>query len=169
MPSDLVLAILAYGHVLSAVSWLGGGMLTAMVIGPNLRNLAPPAALEFNVKILPKLLRFVQIAILSTFVFGILLLYVFRDGDFSWLMNSNQGYILSAGILVALVTGAFGFSFVIPSFKKVVKFSSEALQTGKPPSPEMMKYGTRARVGSLLGVLMLLFVLAMMVISGFLY
>jgi len=144
-------------------------LLTAFVIGPNLRSLAPAAALEFNVKVLPKLLRFVQVAIATTFLFGFLLLYFFRDGDFSWLMNSTQGYILSAGILVALLTGAFAFSLVIPSFKKVVSLSSAAIQSGQPPPPEMRKYGNRARIGSIAGVFLLLFVLAMMVISGFLF
>ena len=169
MPSDTIIAILAYGHVLSAVSWLGGGILTAFVIGPNLRNLAPAAALEFNAKVLPKLVRFVQIALGSTLLFGLLLLYEFGDGDFSWLTNSDQGYILSAGILVGLITAIFAVSVVIPSFKKVSKFASAALQSGQPPAPEMMKYGKRARLGSMAGVFLLLFVLAMMVVSGFLY
>ena len=169
MPSDVVIGILAYGHVLSAIMWLGGGLLTGFVIGPSLRGIAPSAALEFNAKVLPKIIRFVQAALGLTFLFGLLLLYSFRDGDLSWLMNSTQGYVLSAGILVALLTGVFAMAYVIPAFKKVGALSSAALQSGQPPAPEMAKYGKRARLGSMAGVFLLLFVLAMMVISGFLF
>jgi uncharacterized membrane protein len=155
--------------VLSAIMWLGGGLLTGFVIGPSLRSMSPPAALEFNAKVLPKIIRFVQMAVVSTYLFGILLLYFFQDGDMSWLMNSTQGYIISTGILLAVVAGILGLLVVIPAFNKVSKLSSEAIQSGKPPAPEMMKYGQRARMGSMAAVLLLLVVLVMMVTSGFAY
>jgi len=169
LPNTDLLVILGYGHVLSAIMWLGGGLLTAFVIGPSLRSISPPASLEFNAKVLPKIVGFVRMAVISTYVFGILLLYFFQDGDMSWLMNSTQGYIISTGVLLALVAGILGLAYVIPSFNKVSKLSSEALQSGKPPSPDMMKYGKRARMGSMTAVVLLLVVLAMMVISGFAY
>jgi uncharacterized membrane protein len=147
--------------------WLGGGLLTGFVIGPSLRSMSPPASLEFNAKVLPKIIRFVEMAVISTYAFGILLLYFFQDGDMSWLMNSTQGYIISTGVLLAVVAGILGFAYTIPSFNRISKLSSEAIQSGKPPSPEMMKYGKRARIGSMTGVVLLLIVLAMMVISGF--
>jgi len=167
LPSAILITVLGYGHVLSAIMWLGGGLLTAFVIGPSLRSMSPPASLEFNAKVLPKIVRFVRMAVVSTFAFGILLLYFFQDGDMSWLMNSTQGYVISAGVLLALVAGILGFAFVIPSFNSVSRLSAEALQSGKPPATEMMRYGKRARVGSMAVVFLLLIVLAMMVISGF--
>ncbi len=167
MPSDVLITILGYGHVLSAILWLGGGLLTAFVIGPSLRSLSPPTALEFNAKMVPKIVGFIRMAVVSTYVFGILLLYFFKDGDLSWLMNSTQGYVISAGILIALVAGILGLGVVVPAFNMVSKLSGEALQSGKPPAPEMMKYGKRARLGSMAAVLLLLVVLAMMVTSGF--
>ena len=123
--------------------------------------------MEFNAKVLPKIIRFIEMAVISTYVFGILLLYFFNDGDMSWLMNSTQGYVISTGVLLALVAGILGFVYVIPAFNKVAKLSSEALQSGKPPAAEMMKYGMRARMGSMGAVFLLLIVLAMMVTSGF--
>jgi uncharacterized membrane protein len=167
LPSAVLLTILGYGHVLSAIMWLGGGLLTGFVIGPSLRSMSPPASLEFNAKVLPKIVRFVRMAVVSTYVFGVLLLYFFNDGDMSWLMNSTQGYVISAGILVALVAGILGLAYVVPAFNMVSKLSSEALQSGKPPAPEMMNYGKKARMGSMTVVVLLLIVLAMMVISGF--
>ena len=141
--------------------------MTAFVIGPSLRSMSPPASLEFNAKVLPKIVGFVRMAVVSTYLFGVLLLYFFNDGDMSWLMNSTQGYIISAGVLIALVAGILGLAHTIPSFNKVSKLSAEALASGKPPAPEMMDYGKRARTGSMAAVFLLLIVLAMMVISGF--
>ena len=167
MPSAVLITVLGYGHVLSAIMWLGGGLLTGFVIGPSLRSMSPPASLEFNAKVLPKIVGFVRMAGVSTYAFGVHLLSFFLDGDLSWLMNSTQGFFISTGVLLALVAGIVGFGYVIPAFNRVSKLSSEALQAGKPPAPEMMSYGKRARTGSLATVFLLLVVLAMMVISGF--
>lgn len=169
MPSAVLITVLGFGHVLSAVMWLGSGLLTGFVIGPALRSMNPAAALEFNAKVIPKITGFIRMSVVSTYVFGILLLYFFQDGDVSWLMNSTQGYVISAGVFLALVAGILGFGYVIPAFGKVSKLSAEALQSGKPPAPDMMNYGRRARVGSMAAVFLLLIVLAMMVISGFAY
>lgn len=169
LPSALLITVLGFGHVLSAVMWLGGGLLTGFVIGPSLRNMSPPASLEFNAKVLPKIVGFVRMAVVSTYVFGVLLLYFLYDGDMSWLTNSAQGYVISTGVLFALVAGVLGFAYVIPSFNKVSKLSAEALASGKPPAPEMMNFGKRARTGSVATLLLLLVVLAMMVTSGFAY
>ncbi|HYC26539.1 MAG TPA: hypothetical protein VEB67_00785 [Nitrososphaerales archaeon] len=167
MASDVVVTVLAFGHILFAMGWLGGGLLTAFGIGPSLRKLAPPAAMEFNAKVIPRMVRFIEVSIGLTFLFGLGLLYTSFNGDFSFLMNSTQGYVLSTGILLALVAGAVGFSVVAPSFRRVSRLSAAAIESGQPPSPEMMKYAKRAAKGSMVGAVLLLLVLLMMVTSGF--
>jgi uncharacterized membrane protein len=129
--SQILIDILGYGHVLSAIGWLGGGILTTFVIGPNVRNLAPAASLEFNAKILPRIVRFVQAMIGSTFVFGLLLLYFIHDGDFSWLSSTSQGYEILTGIILALATAAVVFSVTFPSFRKVSSIANGVLQGGE--------------------------------------
>ncbi len=168
MPSALV-DVLAYGHIISAMMWLGGGILTSFVVGPNVRKMAPPAALEFNAKVLPRMVRFVQAAIGSTLLFGALLVYFLYDGSLSWLTASNQGYAIMTGMTLALITAAVAFSVVLPSFKKVGNFASEALAAGKPPAPEMMKYALRAKRYSVVALVLLLTTLSMMVAAGFNY
>jgi uncharacterized membrane protein len=168
MASAALLSLLAYGHILSAMGWLGGGILTAFVLGPNLRKLPPAASLEFNAKVLSPIVSFVQIMVVTTFVFGLLLLDAFYDGNFSPLMKSSQGMELMAGVALALAAAAVAFSFTFPSFKRVVKIARGMLQAGpQPPPPELMKYAKRARVGSMVGLLLLLVVLATMVSAGF--
>ena len=168
MVSSALLTILAFGHVLSAMGWLGGGILTTFVLGPNLRKLPPAAALEFNAKVLPPIIRFVQVMIVATFLFGVFLLYAFYDGNFSTLSTTSQGMELEAGVLLALAAAGVAFSLTVPSFNRIIKIAKGLLQGGqRPPPPELMKYAKRARTGSLVGVSLLLVVLAMMVSAGF--
>jgi uncharacterized membrane protein len=162
MASQIIIDVLAYGHVLSAMGWLGGGILLSFVLVPSLRNLAPAAALEFNAKVLPKVLRFMQTVVGSTLIFGILLFYVVSDQ-----LGPDQTNEIYAGIGLALVAGVIAFAVVLPSLGKVVKLAGEALQSGQPPSPEMMKRAKRAGMGSLIAAALLLIVLAMMIASGF--
>jgi uncharacterized membrane protein len=166
--NQLLVDVLGYGHVLSAMGWLGGGILTAFVIGPNVRKMSPAASMEFNAKVLPKLVTFVQGAIGTTLLFGLLLVYFIQDGDLSWLSSTTQGYEISAGMVLALITAVFAMTVVIPSFRKIGRIANEFVQgTLKAPPPEMMKYARRARLGSMTGVVLLLVVLSLMVASGF--
>jgi uncharacterized membrane protein len=166
MVSAALIGILALGHVLSAVGWLGGGLLTTFVLAPNMRKLQPAANMEFNAKVLPRIIRFVQVMIGTTLLFGILLLYFYYGSGLSSFMGTAQGMELSLGIALALVTAVMAWTVTFPSFNKVIKIANSVLQGGQPP-PELMKYGQRARMGSMIGVALLLITLATMVFSGF--
>jgi uncharacterized membrane protein len=166
MVSELVTQIFAFGHVLSAMGWLGGGMFTALALGPNLRKMSQGASLEFNAKVLPNLMRFVQVSIGSTILFGLLLLYAVSNGDMSY-FSTTQGEV-SVGIVLALVTAIIAWSVTIPSFKKVSRAAAAALGGSQQgPPTEMMTYAKRARQGSMVGVILLIITLAMMVAAGF--
>jgi hypothetical protein len=65
------------------------------------------------------------------------------------------------------VTGIIAFAVTIPAFNRVAKIANEAVKSGQPPSPDIMKYAKRASRGALVGVLLLLVVLATMIASGF--
>jgi len=160
--AQIIIDILGYGHVLSAIGWLGGGLLTTFVLGPSLRSLSPSAGLEFNARILPKIIRFVNVAVGLTLVFGIGLFFAVSDQ-----LTSTQSDEIFAGAALALVTAAVAFAVTIPSFRKVIRFASEALQSGQPPSPEMMESAARARQGAIISVILLLVVLVTMIASGF--
>ena len=168
MASAALLAALEFGHIISAMSWLGGGILTTFVLGPSLRELPPPAALQFNAKVLPRLLRFIQMAVGATLLFGVLLLYFYYNGDFSQLSATTEGIELSTGILLAVATGVVAWTVTLPSFKKVAQIAGEIIKSGaQQPPPELMVYGRRARIGATVGVILLLVVLAMMVAAGY--
>ena len=159
MAGDFALLALFYGHIISAMLWLGGGILLTFVIGPNVRTLTPAAGTEFMAKVMPKVIRFFLAAIGSTFLFGILLFFY---------IGANFASSLYVGIALALVIAAVVFSLTVPSFNKVIKISQERIASGAqgPPPPEMMKFSKRARTGSLIGVALLLVVLALMIVSA---
>jgi uncharacterized membrane protein len=167
LPS-ILLVIFEFGHILSATGWLGGGILTVFVLGPNVARLPPPASLAFNAKVLPKVVRFVEMMIASTLLFGLLLLYAWTGGDMSYLTNTTEGMTLSAGISLALVAAIIAAGVTIPSFNKISRIANQLLEGGlQAPPPELKKYGMRARRGSLVALALLLIVLAAMVSAGF--
>jgi uncharacterized membrane protein len=161
MVDQILIDIVAYGHVLAAMGWLGGGILTGFVIGPNLRNLSSGAGLEFNAKVLPKINRFMQATIGSALLFGILLYAA--AGPFT----TDQSNELLVGISLAVVTAIVVFAVTLPAFKQIAKLANQAITSGQPPSPDIMKYAKRARQGAMVGVLLLLVILATMIASGF--
>ena len=162
MVDQILIDILAYGHVLSAIGWLGGGIFVTFVIAPNLSKLSPGAGLEFFSTVLPKILRFFQVTIGATLGFGILLFLVVGNE-----LTPTQFDEIGVGVVLAIATGVIAFVETVPSFRKVSKFASEALQNKQPPNPEIAKYGKRARTGSIAGIVLLLAVLLMMTASGF--
>ena len=168
MVYEIITQIAAFGHILSAMGWLGGGMLTALALGPNLRKMSPSAALEFNAKVLPKLARFVQMAIGLTLLFGLLLLYQIASaaGGSSY-FSTTQGMEISVGMALALVTAIIAFAVTLPSFKKVSRAAEGALANQQPPPPEMMSNAHKASQGAQIGIVLLLITLAMMVAAGF--
>ncbi len=156
-----VMLVLLYAHLLSAVAWLGGGILTAFALAPALRSLSPAANLEFTAKALPRLIRFVTMAAVSTLLFGVLL-FAYIAQTIS--AKTPNGMDLYAGIGLAIVAAAVAFAVTIPSFNKVSRIAKEVTTSGSqgPPPPQMMKYGKRARIGSMISLVILLAVLALM-------
>jgi hypothetical protein len=129
-----IVQVLAFGHVLSAVGWLGG-MLTAFALGPNLRKMSQAASLEFNAKVLPNLERFVQASIGSTILFGLLLLYAVSNGDMSY-FSSTPGQGVSVGLVLGLVTAMVAWGVTIPSFKKVSRAAAGSLEGASRRLPQ---------------------------------
>jgi len=168
LANTALITLLAYGHILSAVGWLGGGLLTGFVVGPGLQKMSAPARFEFLAKVIPKMIRYVGGMIGGTFIFGLFLLYFFVDGDFSRLSPSTPfGAAMSAGIALAVLTAVIAAAVTFPSFGRMSRIAGELLKSGQQPPPELMKYAARARMGSVAGAVLLLVVLATMVTAGF--
>src|SRR2546425_8912197 len=77
MVAPIVITILAYLHIISAMGWLGGAVLFVSAVAPGLRTLSPTAKLEFLLKVGAKAVRFFIGRFTAPIVFGPPLLFFF--------------------------------------------------------------------------------------------
>jgi uncharacterized membrane protein len=147
---DPVLIALLSVHLLLALGWLGGELMTAFVIGPGLQQMSLQSKREFFVKVTPRAVRYVKWMIVGTGVTGFLLAFVTPS------KLAASGVAVSAGIVLALIAAAI----------EVVV--TDALQKSgqQTPSQEMATHEKRARWGSLADTGLLVAVLVLMVITG---
>jgi hypothetical protein len=160
MVALIVITILAYLHIISAMGWLGGAVLFVSVVAPGLRSLSPTARLEFLSKVGPRAIRFFIGSSTATIVFGLALLFSF-PGVF--------GTTITAGLTLGLIAYLDAMLVAIPSLRKADHLANEVLAGGQagPPSPELAKALKRGGIGSATVVVLLVITLMFMVTAGF--
>lgn len=166
----LITAILAWGHIISAISWLGGGIMFAFVVGPLLTKLSPASSGEFLVKVVPRVARFFQMMAGSTILFGVLLLYAGEsNGEFAPLTFSTfYGADLTIGLSVGLIAFLMAELVAVPAQLKVVRMVKEMQAAGQQqPSAEFPKALRRTRITATMTVLTLILASVFMVAAGF--
>jgi uncharacterized membrane protein len=158
---DPVLIALLSVHLLLALGWLGGELMTAFVIGPGVRQMSFQSRREFTAKVIPRAVRYVEWMIVGTGVTGVLLAPLTPSK-----IAANTIVVL-AGIVLSLMAAAVEVLVTRPAFKRMVTLE-DALQKGEQqtPHPEMDRQEKRARLGTLSGSALLVVVLVLMVISG---
>jgi len=161
----LLTAILAYAHVVSAVSWLGGGILFSFIIGPRLASLPPAAARSFLVTMVPPVVRFFQVAAGLTILFGLLLLWNMLGEDYSQ-FSTSWGMALTAGMAVAVVAFVLSEAVTGPAFMRAARAAAE-ITAEAPPSPSFPGIVRRAGLSGLITTLLLILTLGFMVAAGF--
>lgn len=156
-----ILIVLLSVHLLLALGWLGGELMTSFVIGPGLRQMSLPSMLEFVAKVMPKAVNYVEWMIVGTGVSGILLAF------FTPSQVASNSIIVSAGIILALLAAAVELVVTRPSFKRMASLADVLRKSGQVTAhPEIIKHEKRARWGSLAGSLLLGVVLVLMVVTG---
>jgi uncharacterized membrane protein len=157
--APIVVTVLAYLHIISAMGWLGGAVLFVSVLAPGLRSLTSSASLEFLAKVGPKSTRFFAFAATATIVFGLALLLAIPE-----LLGTPLVFGIGLG-LVAYLTAVL----TMLSFRKVDDIANEIL-AGKrqgPPPPEFTKALRRGGLSVTATTLLLVLALIFMVTAGF--
>ncbi len=159
--------ILAWLHVLFAVSWLGGGIVFAFVVVPALKTLSPAGRGEFTVKVLPGVVRFFQATAGLTVVFGLALLFNL-GGPHLLALSSSYGVNLTLAVSFALLAFIVSEFVASPALLRVIRMARAALAspTHSPP-PEFPKALRWADVTGRATVVLLLITLVFMVGAGF--
>jgi uncharacterized membrane protein len=163
----LLTALLAWLHVISAIAWLGGGIMFGFVIAPTLSKFSPPASGEFLVKVGPRVARFFQVIAGTTILFGALLLY--NLGGFGLLTPSNTyGIELTIGVTFALIAFVVSEFFGVPPLLKAVRLIREMQSAGRhEPPAELPKALRVAAATATLTVVLLILTSVFMVAAGF--
>ncbi len=156
-----VLIILLSVHLLLALGWLGGELMTVFVIGPGLQQLSLQSRYEFVVKVIPRGVRFVEWMIVGTGVTGFLLAPLTPSK-----IEANT-VVVVAGIVLSLIAAAVEAGVNAPSFKKMASLAVALQKSGQQtPHAELGNYEKRARWGTWASSALLVAVLVLMVISG---
>jgi hypothetical protein len=159
LADPLVVTILLYLHIISAMGWLGGAILFLSVIAPGLRTLSPTASLEFLTKVGPKSTRFFIGASTATIIFGLALFFALQ-GDYT------------SGIYVGIILGVIAYLdamlVAVRSFNKADRLAKDILASGQagPPPAEFTKALRMGGLGVMLAVILLLLAVIFMVASG---
>jgi uncharacterized membrane protein len=152
----LLTAILAWLHVVSAIMWLGGGIMFGMIIAPTLSKFSPSASGEFLVRVGVRVGRFFQVVAGTTVLFGLLLLW--NVGGFSLLdPSTTYGLELTIGVTFALLAFVVSEFFAVPPVLKAVRLIKEMQASGahEPPAELARTLRISAQTASLTLVLLI--------------
>ncbi len=161
MVAPIIVTVLAYLHIISAMGWLGGAVLFVSALAPGLRSLSPAASMEFLAKVGPRAATFFAAAATATIIFGLGLLAALPG-----LLGTNIDFGIALGLIAYLDA-----IVAILSNRKADHLAKEMLTSGHsgPPPPEFMKALKRGGIAVTTTALLLVITLMFMVASGFPY
>lgn len=156
--------IVLWAHIFGAIGWVGAGMIFAVVIGPSVAKMSPQARTEFFAKVVPRYLNYVKVFAPLTIVFGVAMVAVIADGNYSiFSPGTTFGLLITAGALLALITVGVAMSVVIPTATKMSVISQAMLEKPGPPPAELPVLGKRLKTSSTIALIMLIVVTILMV------
>ncbi len=168
MWTELLTTVLAYAHILSAMGWLGGGILFGFVIAPKFAKLSLPASRDFFLTIQPGIIRFFQVVAGLTVVFGLLLLYVMTYNNTAQLsFSTGWGFDVLTGAGVAVVAFVLSEFVAVPAFKKVVHLYGQIAPDGSNVPAELPRVARSAGMMATVATFLLLVTMGFMVAAGF--
>ena len=168
MASTLILGILAWFHVLSAIGWFGGDIVLLIGMEPKFGKLSPATRGELMTTLFPRLNRLEMIFASGTVAFGVLYAYEFTGGNLTILSpTTSWGLAITAGATLGFV--AFLLEVVVdyPAEKKVIAIMTEMRANNQlVPPAELSKYHERSEFAESAVLILLFAALAFMVASG---
>ncbi len=164
MVVPLVLATVAFLHIVFAIAWLGGALYFAFVLGPRSRSLSPVAAMEFIAKVGRTTTTYVLTVSTLTIIFGLALLYVYFGGDYAkWPLTMEIGFTLG---LIAYLEGMLSTGPTMRKASGIANGYVKNPQQGAPPA-ELLALMKKGGISSTIGTVILVFAAAFMVSTAF--
>ncbi len=166
----LILGILAWFHILSAIGWFGGDIVLLIGMEPKLGKLSPATRGELVTTLFPRLNRLEMIFATSTVLFGLLYAYALTGGNLTMLSPATSwGLAITVGATLGFI--AFLLEAVVdyPAEKKVIAIMKEMQANNQlAPPAELSKYHERSEFAETAVLILLFTSLSFMVASGML-
>ena len=168
MASTLILGILAWFHVLSAIGWFGGDIVLLIGMEPKLGKLSPATRGELTTTLFPRLNRLELVFATGTVLFGLLFAYEFTGGNLTMLSPATPwGLAITVGATLGFVAFLLEVIVDYPAEKKVIAIMTEMRANDQlVPPAELSKYHERSEFAETAVLILLFTSLAFMVASG---
>jgi uncharacterized membrane protein len=168
MASTLILGILAWFHVLSAIGWFGGDMVLLFGMEPRLGKLSPATRSELVTTLFPRLNKLEMFFASATVVFGLLFAYELTGGDLATFSpRTPWGLAITAGATLGLIAFLLEVIVDYPSEKKVIAIMTEMRANNQTlPPVELSKYHERSELAEMAVLVLLFTTLAFMVAAA---
>jgi uncharacterized membrane protein len=154
----LVTGIINWFHVVSVIGWTGAVVTFIVSLQPSLAKFSPQANGEFVVKVLPRLVRSIQLFAVFTLIFGPLLAFTMNDGEpnvFNFV--SPWSVFITIGAALGITMLLMVFFFLTPTASRLVRVVSALQKNPQKPSPAELKVlGKRMAIGTPLSLALLL-------------
>ena len=166
MTSTLLLGVLAWFHIFSAIGWFGGDLMLLVGMEPMLGKLAPATRREFMTTVFPRLYRLDALFSTSTVLFGLLFAYEYTGGDLSMLSPSTSwGLAITVGATLGLLAFLLEVLVDFPSERKVIAIMKTMSADGAAPA-DLTRYQRRGEFAEIAVVVLLFAALVFMVAAG---
>lgn len=155
--------VLTFGHILSAVVWLGGIVTVNVALSPLLGRFSPATRNEVLRYFAPRFARLTAASAGLTVVFGFgLYAAVYSGASAQWMMT------IGVGIVVALVAFVLGMVVTVPTSLRLSRMipATEATVPSEPPPENLARALRTLRASAGIVALLLVVVLALMVASA---
>jgi uncharacterized membrane protein len=159
--TDYIADVLTFAHILCAIGWLGGAMLSNIVLGPVMPRMTPAGRKDILTHFFPRFARVTAAFAGLTVLFGIsLYVYLMTGVD-----NPAWMQTLGVGILLALIAFAIGVGFILPKTFQLPKLLAAGDPAG-PPSAEFQRTLRQVQMASLVVMFVLIGTVAFMVAAA---
>lgn len=155
----LLVAVIAWFHILFAISWVGSAVFFAAVLSPMLAALTPQARSEFLVKSLPKIERFELAVSTLTIVFGLFLALALKEWSPFIIFGATFG-------LTAYLIGLLVMTPLAKKMESILKILQNDPDDGL--LKELVGVQKKFGMASMIELIMMLLTVSSMVAAGFL-
>ncbi|HKT22539.1 MAG TPA: hypothetical protein VJR06_08030 [Nitrososphaerales archaeon] len=168
MSDSALVSVLLYGHIISAMAFLGGAIAFAGAVGPTLARLQPEARRDLISNLFPRFARLMLTFAALLAVFGVALVFAIASANPSQLsLTDPWGLRVAIGGTLGLVVVLDAFLVVGPAVKGMARIAQETpVGATAAPTPKFLALQRRVAAGSGFSILLMFAAVGFMVAAA---